>query len=371
MRNRFCKLMGNLLFSFAVLTIILYGLVILVPLLSSADFWFIAILGIIFPYLFILVVIVMIYWVIKKSKWVVLPAITLLISYKQISVGFGFNFSKNDQNSMNIKDDRALRVLSWNVARWDEANRDIRGGQSYRNLMMDWVRIMDADIVCFQEFFECYDPSISVQNIPVIKQMGYPYHYFFPSSQIFGGNFQFGLCIFSKFPIQDSAYSLNGAGGHSEGFSYIDCRVNNQIFRIFNTHMESFGLSRDDYEGFGTLKTTKNILQKMKRGYFLRNQQAKLLRDCMDSSPYPVIVCGDIDDIPHSYAYFKVKGNLKDVFLEKGSGLGGTYQFFSPTLRIDYILCDRRFDVQQFSRQKLIYSDHYPILADIELKKAN
>lgn len=369
MKKRVSKLAYFFFFSSAIVIIILYSLVSIVPYLASGNFWFIAIWGIAFPYLFVIVVIALVFWAFKRSKWAFLPAIALLISWQQISVSFGFCFLNKNKKLGSYKQEGAVRILSWNVARWDEANRDARGGQSYRNLMMDWVQMMDADILCLQEFFECYDPSISVQNIPVIKEMGYPYHYFFPSSQIFGGNFQFGLCIFSRFPILDSAHSLNGAGGHSEGFSYVDCKVNDQVFRIFNTHLESFGLSRDDYDGFGSIKTTGNILGKMKRGYHLRNQQAEILRNSMDVSPYPAILCGDIDDIPNSYAYFKVRGSFKDAFLQAGSGLGRTYQFFLPTLRIDYIFCDQRFNVSQFFIQKLRYSDHYPVLADIRFVK--
>lgn len=350
----------------------MYLLVCLVPFLESGSFWFIAMLGLVFPFLFILVFLLLIYWFIRRRwKWVLAPAIALLLSWQQLSVCFAFRFGNDDKNMMNIKPDGSIRVLSWNVARWDEANREARGGQSYRNLMMDWVQTMDADIICLQEFFECYDPNISVQNIPVIKKMGYPYHYFFPSSKIFEGNFQFGLCIFSKYPIIDSAQYLNGAGEHSEGFSYADIQVNDQTVRVFTTHLESFGFSRKDYEGLGTIASSGNILRKIKHSYDLRNQQASTLRAYIDASPYPAIVCGDVDDVPNSFAYFKVRGRLKDAFLEKGSGMGGTYQFFSPTLRIDHLFADPKFKVRQFSRQKLIYSDHYPILADFELKKAN
>jgi endonuclease/exonuclease/phosphatase family metal-dependent hydrolase len=370
--EKFRKLISRSFIAFNILIILLYLLVCLVPFLESGSFWFIAMLGLIFPFLFILVFLLLLYWLIRRRwKWALVPAVALLLSWQQLTVCFAFRIDNDDKSMMNTKPDGSIRVLSWNVARWDEANREARGGQSYRNLMMDWVQTMDADIVCLQEFFECYDPNISVQNIPVIKKMGYPYHYFFPSSKIFEGNFQFGLCIFSKYPIIDSAQYLNGAGEHSEGFSYADIQVNDQVIRVFTTHLESFGFSRKDYEGLGTIASSGNILRKIKNSYELRNQQASTLRAYIDTSPYPVIVCGDVDDVPNSFAYFKVRGRLKDAFLERGAGMGGTYQFFSPTLRIDHLFTDPKFRVRQFSRQKLIYSDHYPILADIELIKVN
>jgi endonuclease/exonuclease/phosphatase family metal-dependent hydrolase len=66
--------------------------------------------------------------------------------------------------------------------------------------------------------------------------------------------------------------------------------------------------------------------------------------------------------------YFKVKGNMQDAFLKKGSGLGRTFQFVSPTLRIDYMMADRKFKIEQFSRLGYKYSDHYPQIMDISFK---
>jgi endonuclease/exonuclease/phosphatase family metal-dependent hydrolase len=41
----------------------------------------------------------------------------------------------------------------------------------------------------------------------------------------------------------------------------------------------------------------------------------------------------------------------------------------SPTLRIDYILPDFRWDVKQFTIIDEALSDHFLLLADLELKK--
>jgi len=365
MTEKFRRRVGHVFKAFNILIIFFYLLVCLVPFLSSGNFWFIAMLGIAFPFIFFLVLLFFIFWLIRRSRWAFVPAVALLLSWQQIAATFAFRLDNDDEQILNVKPDETIRVLSWNVSRWDEANREARGGQSFRNLMMDWVERAQADIICFQEFFECYDPRFSGQNIPVIQEMGYPYHYFFPSSSMGGGRYQFGLCIFSKFPIKDSAQYMNGAGAHSEGFQYIDFRVNQQVFRLFNTHLESIGLSRHDYEGFGTFETSINVFRKIKNSYERRNQQAIALRNYIDASPYPVIVCGDVDDVPNSFAYFKVRGGLKDSFLEAGSGLGRTYQFISPTLRIDHIFTHRIFTTCQYSVQKTAYSDHFPLLADL------
>ncbi len=89
--------------------------------------------------------------------------------------------------------------------------------------------------------------------------------------------------------------------------------------------------------------------------------------DEIRQSPYPVMVCGDFNDTPNSYAYFKIRDGLQDAFHSKGFGIGATYAGISPTLRIDYIFLDRRFRVNYFDRIRKELSDDYPILANVSL----
>jgi endonuclease/exonuclease/phosphatase family metal-dependent hydrolase len=362
MPGKFRKLARRFFIFFNILLVLLYLLVCLVPFLNAGRFWFIAILGLVFPLLLVMVIICLLVWLIRRSGWVFLSLGALLISWQQLSVVFGMHIEKE----FNIdKPDGTIRVLSWNVSRWDEGNKKMRGGVSFRNLMLDLVEIQNADVLCFQEFFESYDLKLFEANIPVLERMGYPYHYFFPTSQIHQGTLHFGLCIFSRYPIIDSARFTNEAREHSEGLCYVDIKTQSQVVRIFTTHLESVGFGRYDYEELGSVKTSRNIAAKIRRGYQLRSIQAEMVRKEIESSPYPVIACGDIDDVPNSYAYFTVKGDLQDAFLKKGSGLGRTFRFISPTLRIDYIFADKRFKVRQYSRLKVPYSDHYPIIADL------
>jgi endonuclease/exonuclease/phosphatase family metal-dependent hydrolase len=88
----------------------------------------------------------------------------------------------------------------------------------------------------------------------------------------------------------------------------------------------------------------------------------------MSNSPHPFIFCADLNDIPNSYSYATVRAGMQDAFLEKGSGIGRTFLGLSPTLRIDYVFADDRFEVRQFTRRKERYSDHFMLVADLALK---
>jgi endonuclease/exonuclease/phosphatase family metal-dependent hydrolase len=347
---------------FTVLIMLAYLLVCLVPFLASGDWWFIAMLGLGFPLLAVLLILFTIGWALARSKWVFACLAALLLGWQQLSVivklRSGSDFSI-------AKDGETLRVMSWNVSRWDELNKRKKGGSSFRQQMLDVIQMQGADVLCIQEFFESYDPRFTGPNIPVIMNMGYPYFYFFPTSKMNQDKMQFGLCIFSRYPIVDSAQFRNGAGEHGEGFCYVDIKANASTYRIFTTHLESAGLGRRDYESPGEVKASRKVLSKIRHSYEVRNTQADGLRQEMDKSPHPVILCGDLNDVPNSYVYFKTKGGLRDAFLVKGAGLGRTFRHVSPTLRIDYIFADKGFRVEQFGRVEVKYSDHFPILADL------
>jgi len=347
-----------------IVVVFLYLLVCLVPFLESGSFWFIAFLGLGFPILFVPVFLFLLIWSLKRSKWALLSLFAIVLSWQQLSVVFAYNFKKPD---IDIKEDKVLRVISWNVSRWDERNKEKRGGQSFRNHMMDFINLQNADVLCLQEFFECHDPAYFEANIPALKKIGFEYHYFFPTAEIFEGKFQYGLAIFSRYPIIKAESFINRAQVHSEGLCFADIKIADRIVRVFNTHLESPGFNRNDFSADGTVKASGSVIGKLKRSYQFRNEQARIAKEQIKLSPYPVILCSDLGDVPNSYAYFRLKGDLKDAFLEKGSWFGRTYRFISPTLRIDYIFVRKGIKVKQFFRPEVPYSDHYPIIADLAL----
>lgn len=176
------------------------------------------------------------------------------------------------------------------------------------------------------------------------------------------------MAILSKYPILDSAKFSFGQTPHSEGLMYADIRIRKQTYRIFSMHLESSRMGKRDYFGGagqeGSLSRVRSSVSSLKRAYHYRNEQANLVRAQIEKSPYPVIVCGNMGDVPNSAAYFRVRKGLQDAFLKKGAGFGGTFRFISPTLRLDCILADPALQVEQFDRPFSSYSDHYPLVAD-------
>ena len=364
-------------FSSATITIaVFYVLACFAPALNSGRHTYLAMLGLIFPLLLFIMLTFLIYLLIKKSKWAFVCIAILLLGYKQVAVMFSFNTYKKFDVS---KTAATLRVLSWNLSGWGETSREYKNNL---DAMVKLIKSTDADVLCLQEYLYYKDEKYRDTIITALKEMGYQY-IFFAKKDYGKGLFTklriTGIEIMSKYPITNTAQFIYNENDITEPLIYADIKINNKLVRFFTTHLESVRFELDDYEGLHGLKNPfKTSIQqsratggKLKYAYKKRALQAELLHEKIEESPYPVIVCGDFNDVPNSYTYFTIKGNLQDAFLKKGSGFGRTFRFISPTLRIDYILADKKFTVRQFYKFEVDYSDHYPIVSDIDILEKN
>ena len=105
---------------------------------------------------------------------------------------------------------------------------------------------------------------------------------------------------------------------------------------------------------FGIVKRLKNSFQK-------RAMQVEVIKQHMEKAPYKIIVCGDFNDTPNSFTYYKISKGLQDSFLEKGNGIGSTFLGKMPFLRIDYILHSPSIKMHSFITHKEKLSDHKAI----------
>lgn len=363
------KLMGT---TFKIVNVFVAGIFLLtclIPILPTGKFWMIAMLGLGFPILFLIVVAFMFGWLMVRSKWFLVSLAAILISWKQVSVVFALHPS---ETFVSQKSDSTLRVLTWNLSSWGETNKSRRFTQNFQVDMRAFVQAQQADVLCLQEFYDTVYKKNDISILEMFREAGYKYSYF---EQTVVGNMvhKTGVAILSKYPIINKAKYVFGLDDFAEHLIYADIKYEDQVIRVFTTHLQSVRFETEEYSSLRKLKRTeqaslkgsRNIVSKLKHGYQFRGAQADLVDEKIRASPYPVIVCGDFNDVPNSYTYFKIRGDLQDAFLEKGNKLGRTFRYLSPTLRIDYILADKKFAVQQFERFVVPYSDHYPIVADL------
>lgn len=345
--------------------------------LDPDTYWFISILGVTFVAWITLNVGFIIFWVFFRSKWVFLSLIALIIGWSQVNAFFSFHlFSKFDIK----KQPNSIRVMQWNVARWDEMNKYWAPGKvSKRKKMFDYINKNDIDVLCVEEFFESNNTKEFAKNLPYIKDsLHFPYYYFASDHRRYDSMYEIGVAIFSKYPIVDTFRKRYGGPDslkNNESFIWADIDVNGKKIRVFATHMQSMLFGGREYKQIKQLQkttdsavvNTKGIIRKFRRAYALRMHQVNVIKPVLDNSPYPEIMCGDFNEVPNSYIYFQMKGERQDAFSKKGFGISRTLSFISPTLRIDYILPNKSFKVLQYKCDKVALSDHYPVITDLQL----
>lgn len=355
-----------------VAVILFFELSCLAPYLHPQTWWFISFLGLAFPFLLIAVILFLLFWLfLLQPKYAVFSAVAMLIGFKSIIVFFAFH---SPASFIHVKEPPALRVATWNVARFIEMRRNNNKGSQTRLKMMELIRQQDADVICLQEFFHSLDSSW-YQNLNYIRDnLNYPYLFF--SHDVDGDVHYTGSIIFSRYPIIDSGMIRYPRPSLPDALIHADIKWNDDTIRVYTTHLQSLQFGKKDYERIGSIESvedsllsnSRNILSKIKKGLIYRSIQADLINEVLGDSPYPLLFCGDLNDVPNSYTYFTVRGDMQDAFLKKGFGIGRTFSALSPTLRIDYIFADDNFKIKQFNRLVKNYSDHYMIVADVGIK---
>ncbi len=352
---------------------ILYLSTIFLPYINTAKFWFLSIIGLGFLVLFFLMLFLLIFWLFMRSKWWIVCLIVLLSGYRQVRAAIAFNLPSE---FVVAKTSGTLRVMQWNVHSWNQVSFG-SGPYFDRNAypkMLDVIKKYDADILCIEEFLEWKDHKKKTSNIEDLKRMGYRYYYFLAPDKD-GDRFE-GAAIFSKFPFLESGEAPVAVRSDTDPLAYADVEINGQRIRVIVIHLQSVRFGSRQYNDLSNIKKAKRpdihgsrtIFSKLKRGFEHRYVQALRVSRQVEESPYPVILSGDFNDVPNSGTYFRVSDKLQDAFLKKGFFIGRTFRFISPTLRIDYILPSKIFEVKQFERIKVPYSDHYPLVTDLKLK---
>jgi endonuclease/exonuclease/phosphatase family metal-dependent hydrolase len=82
-----------------------------------------------------------------------------------------------------------------------------------------------------------------------------------------------------------------------------------------------------------------------------------------------VILTGDLNDMPYSYSYQKLKKYLHSSFENGGRGFGFTFNGRMFFLRIDNQFYSEGVTLNEFETHRNVkYTDHFPISADYSLE---
>lgn len=362
----------RLLLAINIVLLFLYLPTCLLPFFNAEKFWMIALLGLIYPFLLAAVLFFFIGWLIARSKWSLLSLAALLLSWQQIAVVFSWH---RHETFPVTKPLHHLRVLTWNLSSWGASAQSSSENKNVLPLMLAEINKQQADLLCLQEFESIKKKGQSKPSIE-LRKMGFAYQYYLPAKNGEPSE-ALGITIFSKYPIINTGIYDFGDHQSVQQLLYADILFEERKIRVFTIHLQSVRFEQQEYESIDEIKKreksgfqdTRTIVGKLKRGYYYRSQQADIVKDLVQQSPNPVVLCGDFNDVPNSYTYFTVKNHLQDAFVQKGAGIGRTFRFISPTLRIDYIFADTAFTINRYHRIMAPYSDHYGVVADMSIAK--
>jgi endonuclease/exonuclease/phosphatase family metal-dependent hydrolase len=350
------------------LTLFLMGLLLLsyVALYIPPDtFWYVGLLTLGYPYLLLVLIIVVIYWSFRKSYRVLLPLLVIGLGWSHLQRTFQFSWSSDGAEK------EGYRVVSYNVSNlgfYDWRTRKQRQKQFFR-LFSE----LDAEILCLQEFFRAdYAPFQNVDSL--LSRTDYRYAHFHPNFSIprRKGLQEYGLAIFSKLPIKNKGY-LSFPEQKNNGILYVDVQMDTQVTRVHNVHLQSLRIQEEDYKQLKqrklALDNLKTLFRKLRNGYVERARQVRYLQKQLSSTDTLHSLAGDFNDVPVSYTYDYLMRHtsLQDAFVARGSGTGSTFDSPLPFLRIDYLLFDQRFEVRNYQRYPHTHSDHYPVTAEVML----
>ena len=357
-KNKIFGLTSRLLMSIVAGLLVLSYLSILV---NPAKVWLMSLVGLLFVPLSVLNVILLL-WALKRlSKSFVIPLLALLPAF--FFVGRYVRIDTEEERTERMTDvENSLKVISYNVGRF--ALQDEDAGIDSRNECADsifsFLRSQDADIICIQEF---HAPDARKVKSYVDRHMkGYHAEYYmFPTR---GG--AFGNITLSRMPVKSKGKIKFAESANLAIFT--DYEVGDKEFRVYNCHFESYnvsvsGLMRGLVQRDSLLISSTG--DKMKRSITRRPKQVDQVFAHIEQCPLETFVCGDFNDNPMSYTYYRMTRGRKDTFVDSGNGFGATFATLWPMLRIDYILCPNSWRPITHETPRLPLSDHYPVVSTI------
>lgn len=352
-------------------SLILYALTILGAYggrFNTDIFTFPSVLVLILPWLATATLIVTIIWFcLKRILPGVLGVLAVIASWGPISTVSPIALSKEPKQGA-----ETFTLLTYNMIHgWDQENKP-----STSNRTVQYILSTDADIVCLQE---CMNLDLN-GDIPGLTQAQYDsirerYPYIL-------GDKKYDIKLLSKYParyVPGTNYITQPYD--KRRYCFFKVNVKGREMTVIGVHLMSFMLTEKEREvvteirsvetakeSYSELKT--DIRDKLTQGFRRRKRDSEILREVIDTIKGPLLICGDFNDVPESYAYRLIRGtDMKDAYVETGFGPLITYNQHAFWFHLDQILYRGDLRALSVKKGKTKVSDHYPLLAEFEFTK--
>ena len=357
-KNKIFGLTSRLLMSIVAGLLILSYVSILI---NPAKVWLISLVGLLFIPLSV-VNIFLLLWAMKRlSKSFVIPLLALMPAF--FFTGRYVRIDTEDESKERVAlSDNSLKIVSYNVGRFMLQGSDagLKGRDACAESVFEFLESQDADIICLQEF---YAPNVHQVKSYIARHLK-DYHieyYMFPTK-----SGAFGNVTLSRIPVKEKGKIKFDESANLA--IYTDYETAGRRFRVYNCHFESYNVSVSGLMR-GLVQRDNEVISdtgnKMKRSITRRPKQVDRVFAHIEQCPLETFVCGDFNDNPMSYTYYRMTRGRKDTFMEAGHGFGATFATMWPMLRIDYILCPKSYTPITHETPRIPLSDHYPVVSTI------
>jgi endonuclease/exonuclease/phosphatase family metal-dependent hydrolase len=335
---------------------------------SPAKVWILAFFGLAYPFLLIINILFLFFWIVKQKLFLIFPLLAILIGWNYMNTYIQIPLKKNNLN--NPENHSSFKLLSFNVRSFDLYQWSER--ETTKDEIFQFISNGDFSIVCFQDFFTRNSGELTEKDIHKKLNDKYESHIGYA---VENKTQNLGVATYSSYPMINK-----GVIRFSNSFNvstYTDIVIGKDTLRVFNIHLQSIRFNEDNYRFITNSKTLKeeeklkeikDISTRLRDAFIKRARQAETLSEYIKQSPFPVILCGDFNDVPVSYTYHTLKKNLKDSFVEAGKGIGNTYIGKFPSFRIDYIFYSSKLQCHSFNIHKVKLSDHYPLTGEFYIQ---
>jgi len=314
--------------------------------------------GLMFPVFLAANVVFVIFWLIFKKKWALLPLAGMLLCVHSVRAYFPINFPSEHPAG-------SIKVLSYNVEAFGKDKPD----NWQENPIMHYLLSSGADIICLQEAMKAVVDQ-ALDSISVI----YPYHHY----ELETDNY---IACFSKFPIE-SVTKIDYPTTTNHSYVY-EMRVGKDTLLVINNHLESYRLSLADREDYKSIiknykhpeendsetkylgLTEKIVGHDSIRGMQVDSVAAYVARN----KGKHIVLCGDLNATPVSYVHHRLAEELDDAYTRSGNGPGISYHLSGMYFRLDHIFVSPNIKAYGAKVDNTIQdSDHYPIYCFINLE---
>lgn len=321
-----------------------------------------ALLGLAFPIVLFGEFLVFLYWLIRR-RWHIVAGLLLVFLVSWQSITTYLPIHRNAREKLDsYEGQHLLKVVSYNVCGFGFAHHK----RALPNKVMLYLKNSDADIICLQEASIASNADWGVTLEQIKSYMGSKYPYIRAVASQARGSM---LMIISRYPIK-SAKRLE-IDSETNGAVHFTLSVGGQETHVLNLHLESFRLHSaqgKEYmkmvargEAFELETALDNQLVPVLRKH---SQQAKLIQSyARGLESDRLIICGDFNDTPISYARHTLAEGLTDCYVATGNGFGFSFASRTFVVRIDHILAGKAFTpIYTEVESGVKGSDHYPIV---------